>query len=185
MYHIGPYNTSYKDLYMHLELAELSLLLKPQYRKSSNIGVHNPNIDLEDSESDLYTADLTAGGGGLVEPSADMWCVVWDVAHSIDQQFLNNRPISPTGETSALVSLALSHSYGLYRPQGQIFMASPSESIAAILPTDKFRFVSVPEQSQCQAIEVSSVFFSWIFYCTVYTLFYPSLLCSLTIVLSD
>jgi len=155
---VGPYNTSYKDLAVHMELASLTSLMKPMLRQvvqgresrtsSSASAVPsrsylNRSVSecLDDDDVDVDELDKDNG-------QSDLWSVLWDASLCTDPQHQHQHPAHLSSDSLAAL-LQASFSYGI----SSVTMATPSESTATLLPVDKFRCVAIPEQSQYQTFE--------------------------------
>ena len=120
------------------------------------------------------------GGGGGVDAVKDMWCVLWDVSQCVESPY---RPVTPTNSntnssesstsststtgsttistsssttsSNSFATTAWANASSLYSTQHSILMPTPADTIAAILPVDKYKYINIPEQSQIQSFEVS------------------------------
>jgi hypothetical protein len=154
---VGPYNTSYKDLAVHLELAALTALMKPELRRiavgrlsrsSSNVYPVAAAAPPSRAYLNRSVSECLDDGDETDEDSEretqrdhkDMWTVLWDAAMCADQQHPHHAggdaPLNPF----------------VYGGSG-LTMPAPSESTAMLQPADKFRFLAIPEQSQYQTFD--------------------------------
>lgn len=133
---IGPYNTAYKDLSMHVELARLTPLLHPHYRRNYHAEEKEPIGHCSSNDSidggSIFTNSIDFEEDGLSN-AKDMWKCLWDVSQCVDSSHAHEADAAKRTEN--------------------ITMPTPTEVIASLLPVEKYRFVAIPEQSQCLTIE--------------------------------